>query len=311
MTRAAAIVILASAAAAWPAAQTQRPQFRAFTDLVTVDVSVRRGNNAVTGLTAADFRVTDSGVPQTIELLEMDALPLDVTIVVDTSGSMLDLIEPIREHARTSARLLRTGDRVRLMSFADTVSQVSGFQPAGPDYEPPTLVEGQATSLYDGLVAALVPPREGDRRHLVIAFTDGFDTMSVLNSEALGEVGRRADSVLHAFYVMRSGTGPVTTVQPPPLPHLNTRRIWSPAVFEDAFFPMRDVARDTGGQMETLYATKFMPDKLREAIEDFRTSYVIRYRATGVPREGWHPIEVTLTKRAPYKLRARRGYFGS
>jgi len=313
MTRAVGAVMVVAAVTAGLAAQDQRPQFRAATDLVTVDVSVRRGNVPVTGLSAADFRVTDSGVPQQIELFEMAALPLDVTVVVDTSGSMAAMLGPIREHARTSARLLRTGDRIRLMSFADTVTRVTGFQPAGPDYEPPPLVEGMATSMYDGIVAALVPPREGDRRHLVVAFTDGFDTMSVLNSEALLTVGRRADSVLHLFYVVASEVSPAPAPPAPPsdLWKLNTRRHWSPAVGEDAFFPLRDVARDTGGQFETIFATRFMPDKLRQAIEDFRTSYVLRYRATGVPRDGWHAITVTLAKPAPYDVRARRGYFGS
>ena len=198
---------------------------------------------------------------------------------------------------------------MRLISFSDAVSQLSPFTPAGPEFAVPPLAGGGATSMYDGLVAALVPPREGDRRHLVVAFTDGIDTMSVLNSESLLEVGRRSDSVLHLFLVTVSG------VTPMPLPtldwRLDTRRRWSPGAVEDAFFALRDTARDTGGLFHRLYDSPSMPEALRRAIEDFRTSYVLRYRATGVPREGWHAITVTLAKPAPYDVRARRGYFGS
>ena len=40
--------------------------FRSATSLVTVSVSVKRGNSVVANLKAADFTLTDSGVPQTI-----------------------------------------------------------------------------------------------------------------------------------------------------------------------------------------------------------------------------------------------------
>lgn len=302
------LAVAIAAGGAWTAAQ-ERPQFRTFTDVVTVDVSVRRGNQPVPGLTAADFQLTDNGVPQTIETLEMAAVPLDVTVAVDTSGSMMTMLDPVRHYMQKSAALLKPGDRMRLLSFSDAVNQLSPFTPVSPDFIVPALTGGGATSMYDGLVAALVPPREGDRRHLVVAFTDGIDTMSVLNSEALVEVGRRSDSVLHLFLVSVSF---VAKPPPPTLePALNSRRRWAPAALEDGFFPLRDTARDTGGLFHTLYDSPSMPDALRRSIENFRASYVLRYRATGVPRGGWHAIEVTMTKRAPYEVRARRGYFGS
>jgi len=300
---------LLAAGSTWAAAQ-QRPQFRAFTDIVTVDVSVRRGNQSVQGLKAADFQLSDNSVPQTIEMFEMTALPLDVTVAVDTSGSMVTMLDPVRGHMQQSAAILKPGDRMRLISFSDAVTQLSPFTPVSPGFSVPPLAGGGATSMYDGLVAALVPPREGDRRHLVVAFTDGVDTMSVLGSEALLEVGRRSDSVLHLFLITVSG---VTRPPPPPVDwRLDTRSRWSPATVEDAFFTLRDTARDTGGLFQRLFDSPSMPEALRRAIEDFRTSYVLRYRATGVARDGWHAIDVRLVKPAPgTTIRARRGYFGS
>jgi hypothetical protein len=296
-------------AAAMPLAAQQRPQFRTATDLVTVDVSVRRGKLAATGLTAADFQLTDNGVAQTVEMLEMTALTLDVTVAVDTSGSMLAMIEPVRQHMASAASLLREGDRMRLISFSDTVNQVSGFQPVTPDFTAPPLVGGGLTSMYDGLVAALVPPREGDRRHLVVAFTDGFDTSSVVNSDALLEVGRHADSVLYLFLVK-----PIPKEEPPPPPpmwRLNTRHLWTPGVLDDGFFTLRNTAADTGGRFEAIFATYLMPEALKQAIDEFRTSYVLRYRATAVTPGGWHEVAVKLTKPGNFTVRARRGYFGS
>jgi hypothetical protein len=54
---------------------------RSETEGVIVDVSVTRGGRVVSGLTAVDFELTDSGVRQTILAVTHGTLPLDVTIV--------------------------------------------------------------------------------------------------------------------------------------------------------------------------------------------------------------------------------------
>ncbi|HEX6217570.1 MAG TPA: hypothetical protein VFZ38_22210, partial [Vicinamibacterales bacterium] len=52
--------------------------FRARTDLVAISASVKRGNAPVANLTARDFRVTDNGVPQSIDVVTIESVPLDV-----------------------------------------------------------------------------------------------------------------------------------------------------------------------------------------------------------------------------------------
>jgi hypothetical protein len=47
------------------------------------------------------------------------------------------------------------------------------------------------------------------------------------------------------------------------------------------------------------------------ALDDFRTSYVLRYAAEGVARAGWHEIAVRVIKPGTrYDVRARKGYGG-
>ena len=45
----------------------------------------------------------------------------------------------------------------------------------------------------------------------------------------------------------------------------------------------------------------------KQAVSDFRTSYVLRYVPAGVSREGWHDITVRV-KKGTYEVRARKGY---
>ena len=64
----------AATAGTAPSAQQppQQPIFRAGTDLVRVDVTVTgRGDDPVTDLRMADFEVTEDGVPQVVENMQL------------------------------------------------------------------------------------------------------------------------------------------------------------------------------------------------------------------------------------------------
>jgi len=68
-------------------AQDQRPVFKAETSSVTVSVAVKMGNVPVAGLKAVDFRLYDNNVPQRIDAVSVEAVPVDITLFMDTSGS--------------------------------------------------------------------------------------------------------------------------------------------------------------------------------------------------------------------------------
>ena len=70
--------VLISAVGAAPEAQQQQPApiFRSGTKLVVQSVTVRdRQGNAVEGLTAADFTITEDGVPQQISFVDFQSVP--------------------------------------------------------------------------------------------------------------------------------------------------------------------------------------------------------------------------------------------
>lgn len=300
--RTAAIGVALAAAALVSAAQQQRPTFRAVGALVTVEVEVRDGARLVPGLSAGDFQVTDNGVPQKVEMLDVESLPIDLTLVVDTSGSVVPMIDSLRLYAREAAALLRVDDRFRLMTFAGDVRDLFGLQPAteAPPVEK-IQVDG-ATSIYDALTAALMRTRQGDRRQIVVAFTDGIETNSALEGSALVSVAKRSDSLLHIFIV----TNPMFDPRLAPRYPADTRNYWLSRLDFD-FQALGDAARATGGTLQELNVRMQLPTHLRQTLEDLRTSYVLRYAPTGVKPEGWHAIEVRTA--AGHRVRARQGYF--
>jgi VWFA-related protein len=308
------------------AGTAQGPTFRSRTDLVTVDVAVTRGGATVTGLQIADFELTDNGVAQRVELLDTATLPLDVTIVLDTSGSMQRAVEDLRHDTRAIAAMLHAGDRVRLMTFAENVRETMAFQAPGGDLPLQELAAAGSTSLFDAVAAAMIRNRDGasggERRHLLIVLTDGVDTSSVLGLQPLADISRRTDAVVYAAV-----SAPSTPISPPPIPppisphsplppppeRQFQRRVWTPppaAALRDTG-PLRAAVDNTGGVWDGMRSIARAPEGVERALEWFRAAYVLRYRATGVTPGGWHELNVRIKSGEGYDVRARRGYFGA
>ena len=84
-----------------------------------IDVLVTDGRRAVTGLTAADFELHDNTVPQSIEQLYMEQLPLTIIMVLDTSGSVAgERLEALKKGAAVVVDRLRPGDQAAIVTFA-------------------------------------------------------------------------------------------------------------------------------------------------------------------------------------------------
>jgi hypothetical protein len=177
-------------------AQNPTPVFRARTDLVSVDVAVTRGRLPVSGLTASDFLLTDNGVRQQIEAISIESIPIDVSLVIDLSGSTASALERFKTDINRMAGLLRPTDQVRLIRFSEDVRQVVPMQPSTATLPLGDLRTGQSTSLNDAMFYALSRPAELNRRHLIVVFTDADDTWSTIENASLPVLAGRAEAVL-------------------------------------------------------------------------------------------------------------------
>jgi hypothetical protein len=111
-------------------ARDQAAIFRSRVDAVSVEVSVRSGANPVDGLTARDFVLLDNGVRQQIEVVDTGAVPLDVSLIVDTSGSGTKVVERVTDDVAKVAALAGRADRLRLLAIDTYVTQALPMQPA-------------------------------------------------------------------------------------------------------------------------------------------------------------------------------------
>ncbi len=274
--------------------------FRARTDIVAISASVKRGNAPVANLTAADFRLTDNGVPQAIEAVTIESVPLDVTLFMDTSGSTAGALDRMKKNVISIAGMLRPDDQFRLLTIGLSVETPVPWQPAGSRLTLDMTAVPGISVVYDALFVALAHVPAAGRRHLIVAMTDGEDCGSLLDGARVLDASRRSEAVLHWIYV--SGGGDFDA---------NSVGAWcTPGDAGEVDYVAQSAAR-TGGDA---HRSRFGDPAVRtfaQILDEFRRSYVLRYSPQGVPAAGWHTVAVQVPARPALTIKARSGYYGA
>ena len=273
-----------------PQSQQPRPTFRAGTDVVPVHVFVRSERATVSGLTAADFRLFDNGVRQEITAVSADKLAVDVTLVVDTSGSVVRSLGRFKSDVRDMVKQLRADEQVRLLTFDSELREIFPMQDVSKKVPVDEIRLGDMTSLLDAMLFALARAPRPDRRHLVFVFTDGYDNASLVGYRAIADLASRAEATL--YVVLAKVTG-VPDNRPDAIAALSAAATRTGGMF----FPPTDESRD-------------ITAAFKRALETFRRGYVLFFTPSNVTREGWHDITVQVTKPGAYEVHARSGYLG-
>ena len=302
MTRAAAFgMALAIATVSSSARESEQPPvFKTGALTVSVNAVVKKGNRPVAKLAAKDFRLTDNGVEQKIEAVSIESVPVDVSLFLDTSGSTAGKLDDMKRDVQGIIRMLRPGDRFRLLTIADSVDEPVPWVPAGTAVDLSFTAVGGISLVHDALVAALLHRPEADRRHLVVGMTDRRDCGSVVSSEQLREIASRSEAVLHL--VDQSGSGGDAAYR---------IRTCSPRGRVDGPNIIADAAARTGGTLHdpSYFFGSSVLRAFRTIFDEFRQSYVLRYSPSGVARGGWHAIVVQVPSTSGVTIRARHGYF--
>jgi VWFA-related protein len=258
----------------------QAPVFNARVDAVRVDVAVQRGNKPLAGLTADDFEILDNGVPQRVELLSPTSLPLNVVLALDASSS-LDAED--RDHLTAAGGrvvdALRPTETAALLTFSGRIAVQTSFTDDRPRLRALLGTPAQLgdTALYDAAHVAMLLGTTAPGRPIVLLFSDGEDTVSVLTREAVLDTARRTGAVVCV----------VALGEPDPV--------------------LARLAAETGGIFLKETSLDRVATRFGEILESFRHRYLISFTPTGVPREGWHTLAVRV--KSGGEVRARTGYW--
>jgi VWFA-related protein len=268
--------LLATAAVA---AQTS---FRTRVESVRLDVLVTAGGQPVLGLGAGDFEVRDNNVPQKVQILGAGSLPLDVILALDMSSSLTAArLKALQTAIDSLLDALEAGDRAALATFSHAVSRGQALtadlglvrralQNATPS---------GATSLVDAMYAAIAMAESGDRRTLLLVFSDGIDTASWLHPDAVVRAAQRSETVVYA--VSTAGVK-----QAPPI--------------------LQEVTAASGGKVLEVDSERLAVIFV-QILNEFRQRYLLSYTHPKAPSQGWHRIEVRVKQRGA-SVKTRAGY---
>jgi VWFA-related protein len=260
----------------------QSPGFSSKVEAVRVDVLVTDNGQPVRGLTAGDFEIVDNGVPQVVDLVSFDEVPLNVILALDMSDSVAgDRLDQLRRAGGGVLAALKKGDQAALVSFSHVVqlgaalsSDVASVQAALGAAES----SGQ-TALVDGTYAGIMVGESDAGRALLIVFSDGVDTSSWLRADAVLDAAKRADVVVY-------GVAVVSRLKPDFL---------------------RDLTSLTGGRLFEMDKTANLAATFLGILDEFRHRYLVSYTPKGVSKDGWHKLDVRVRGRRA-TIKARPGY---
>jgi hypothetical protein len=275
------------------------PTFRAAVDVVQIPVSVRDGNRPVRDLTAQEFVVTDAGRAQTVDAVSVETIPLDVTLILDTSSSTMAIADKLEKDVAQIVKMIGPRDRLRILRIDTLVEELRPM--LSIENRPGTVAIPRnygVSSVHDALVAALMRDVPVDRRHLIVGITDGIDTMSMTTAERVRDVAMRSEALLELAIVNPpTAAGPLSYVRPRFVEYDEAR--------------LRQAAEATGGELRGRgrFGSGDPVSTFKRVFDDFQQSYVLRFTPPVAPTSGWHELAVSVPKNPHYTIRARPGYF--
>ena len=163
--------------------QEQAPQgeeetLKIDTDLVTVPViATDRNGLYIPNLKQDEFSIAEDNVKQEIAFFATINVPFHVVLMLDTSASTREKLTLIQQAATAFVEQLQPNDRVKVVSFDDSVVDHNEFTSdrellkAAINKTRP----GQGTKLYDAFELALGAIRQIRGRKAIVIFTDGVD----------------------------------------------------------------------------------------------------------------------------------------
>jgi VWFA-related protein len=303
----------ASDAPAAPINDSDAPTISVQVNLVNMYLSARDKDGFVTNLAKADCSLTEDKVPQTIKNFTQEKnLPLTIGILLDTSGSQMNVLPLEQESGATFLRdVLTPKDEAFLISFdinvdllADYTNRASEISRAMNKAQINTgagsgSVTGngdpRGTLLFDAVYLAAhdkLAPETG--RKVLVLLTDGGDQGSQETLKSATEAAQKANAILyviliadHQFY---GGGGMINLA-------------------DSGARDMDALATATGGRVINVgHDGKRLEEAFNQIQDELRTQYLLSYTPTNKKADGtYRKLDLTCGK--GLKVDTRKGYY--
>ena len=287
---AAALAAIASFAAA--AQAPQPPTFKTGTQLVSLFVTVADAQKRlVPDLKQEEFEVFDNDKPQAITYFDNSVHPINVVMMLDTSGSMTLTIDLLKQAAEQFLIRLLPDDKAKVGAFNDKIQLSARFTnnrdeliSAARDVD-----FGNGTRLWDAVGASLDELKEVEGRRVILVFTDGDDTASKTSLGSVIDRARADEVMIYAIGLESKYMGPNGRM-------IRTRPDRG----------LRRIADETGGGYFELERSADLAPTFTRVAQELHSQYVIGFPPQQLDGRV-HKLAVKL-KQAGLTARARRSY---
>ena len=276
------------------------PEFRAGVELVSLNVTVVDPQGRfVTDLPKDEFGVFEDGVKQDITFFTRTNLPIQLSLLLDTSASMEDKLKTAQDAAVGFARRLRPQDVAQVVDFDSRVEVLQNFTSSSAEIE--TAIRrtsaGGSTSLNNAVYIALkelrkmqVRSAEELRRQAIVLLSDGEDTSSLVPFDEVLDLAKRSQTAIYSIGLRARDSGQARG-------------------FQEAEYVLRQLAQETGGRA-------FFPDKIEDLAgvygqisDELSSQYTMGYVSKNQRRDGaWRRVVVQVS-RGGVTPRAKKGYY--
>lgn len=292
-----ALILLGLPAAA--PGQQPAPVFAVGADIVNVTVTVRdKSGRLVSDLRPEDFLVLEDGRPQSVQVFaravdpgQEETLTLDLGLLLDTSGSMLEVLRLSQEAA---IRFLEAIPRARdlLTIFFDQDIRISRYDNEHQQGLFERILEAQGggnTALYDAIAVYISRVQDSSGRKVLVLFTDGEDTTSALGMTDLMKLVKSSTVTIYSI-AFTGGMAPGSS-----------RALKSKIV-------LMQLAEATGGAVFSPMASRDLAGVYRRILDELSGQYVLGFYSDNTKHDGkYRKLKVQLAREG-LSLRHRPGY---
>lgn len=303
-----------------PQGQQQTPEssqtLKVQTNLVNVFATVRdKKNGLITDLKQDDFKIYEDGVEQKIAYFSKDMnLPITLAILIDTSGSMQNILGAEQDAASRFVKTVMRGnkDEAIVISFDFDVNLLADFTEdpevleegihrarisaisAGGVVTPGTIPNNNAggTNLYDAVYLASHDELATEAgRKAIIVLSDAEDTGSKLSLNEAIESAQRSDAVIH---FLRLSDEPF---------------YFGMGMTYNGSGVARKMADETGGREIEIKSEKNLEGAFALIAEELRSQFVLGYYPTNTKHDGTFRKVKLDVARPDSRVLARKGYY--
>jgi len=254
----------------------------------------------VMDLKPEDFGVTEDKVPQKIDHVSREQVPVSPVFAIDTSGSMRPKLDTVVKSSVNIVKEGRAGDEMAVIEFKDQPELLEEFTGDVNDVIDTLngLVASRQTAMLDALyVAADYANKEGkNRRKAVLVVTDGLDNDSFYK---FSEVVNHLREIEVQIYLI----GFINDLD-------KDSGLFKKSPKDKAESLLTKLAEETGGKA-------FYPKELSEVhtiaqqiSTDLRTQYAVSYYPSNIKKDGtFRAVKVSVNSGNRRLIaRTRAGY---